>query len=67
MRDKSNDERFFILTLLGIAKEAEKLGENQIESVFLLKISEPMQKDMNCFIKYRRKAGSCLWKRKIRL
>lgn len=29
MRDKSNDERFFILTLLGIAKEAEKLGVNQ--------------------------------------
>ena len=26
MRDKSSDERFFILTLFGIAKEAEKLG-----------------------------------------
>jgi len=29
MRDKSSDERFFILTLFGIAKEAEKLGVNR--------------------------------------
>lgn len=31
MRDKSNDERFFILTLFGIAKEAEKQLLNQKE------------------------------------
>ena len=33
MRDKSSDERFFILTLFGIAKEAEKLINNQQNTV----------------------------------
>lgn len=38
MRDKSNDERFFILTLFGIAKEAEKIlgtGHNTVFQVDL--------------------------------
>lgn len=40
MRDKSSDERFFILTLFGIAKEAEKLGVNQKNT--LLQVELPV-------------------------
>lgn len=38
MRDKSNDERFFVLTLFGIAKEAEKLVMNQQDTVLQVEL-----------------------------
>ena len=38
MRDKSNDERFFVLTIFGIVKEAEKLGFDPENTVFKVEL-----------------------------